>query len=150
MTETGRRRRRWPWVVLAVVLLLVGGPIAWRFRPLNATERKLVGIWASASSPVQKMRFTAARGFGNNLQNTASLDSGKECPSSHFTDFGTWTADSTEVTLDVQPIQPGPLDERVLIWFMRAFGFARAKIPITFEDADHLSFDDEPFVRVPE
>jgi len=42
-----KSRRRWPWAILAVVLLLVGGPIAWRFRPLNETERRLVGTWRS-------------------------------------------------------------------------------------------------------
>lgn len=46
MTETAPKRRHWRWVILACVLLLVGGPIAWQFRPLNATERRLVGSWS--------------------------------------------------------------------------------------------------------
>ncbi len=45
MTETGTKRRRWPWAVLATALVIVGGPIAYRFRPLNAAERALVGRW---------------------------------------------------------------------------------------------------------
>lgn len=45
VTETIPRRRRWPWVLLVVVLLLIGGPTAWRFRPMNATELALVGRW---------------------------------------------------------------------------------------------------------
>lgn len=48
MIETGdtlKKRRRWPWVALAFVLCLVGGPLAWQLRPLNATERALVGTW---------------------------------------------------------------------------------------------------------
>lgn len=45
MTETVRKRLRWPWMALAVVLLLVGGPIAWRFRPLNKSERRLLGTF---------------------------------------------------------------------------------------------------------
>ena len=44
MSETVRRRR-WPWVVLVTTLVIVGGPIAYRFRPLNAAERALVGRW---------------------------------------------------------------------------------------------------------
>lgn len=40
-----RKPRRWPWGVLVVLALSVGGPIAWRFRPLNAIEKTLVGRW---------------------------------------------------------------------------------------------------------
>jgi len=45
MSDTVKKPRRWPWIVLAAVLLLICGPIAWRTRPLNATERRLVGHW---------------------------------------------------------------------------------------------------------
>ncbi len=40
-----KKRRRWPWVVLVTTLVIVGGPLAYRFRPLNAAERALVGRW---------------------------------------------------------------------------------------------------------
>lgn len=45
MNETVKRRRRWPWGLAAVVLIVVGGPLAWRFRPLNQTERSIIGTW---------------------------------------------------------------------------------------------------------
>lgn len=45
MAEIAKKRRRWPWVVLAVCLLLAIGQVAWKFRPLNAVERPLVGRW---------------------------------------------------------------------------------------------------------
>ncbi len=47
MSDTVRKRRRWPWVVLAA-LLLISGPVAWQFRPLNQMELALVGKWRSA------------------------------------------------------------------------------------------------------
>lgn len=50
MPESIRTRRRWPWVVLATAILLIGGRVAWRFRPLNATERALVGRWANTEA----------------------------------------------------------------------------------------------------
>ena len=50
MPESIRTRRRWPWVVLATAILLIGGRVAWRFRPLNATERALVGRWGNAKA----------------------------------------------------------------------------------------------------
>lgn len=43
-------KRRWRWWIVGVVLLLVGSPIAWSFRPLNAVERRLVGQWRCPSS----------------------------------------------------------------------------------------------------
>ena len=53
MSEAAKRRCRWPWVVLAAVLLLVAGSITWRFRPLNATESALVGHWLDPAANVQ-------------------------------------------------------------------------------------------------
>lgn len=47
MMETVKRRRRWPWLILTVVLIAIGGPLAWRYRPLNAEEKRLVGTWSS-------------------------------------------------------------------------------------------------------
>lgn len=44
MMETAKSRRRWPWGILAV-LLLVAGSIGWRFRPMNPLEHRLVGTW---------------------------------------------------------------------------------------------------------
>jgi len=62
MNETVRKRRRWPWVVLAVVLLLIGGPIGWQLRPLTATERQLVGRWGPSTGVVM-YHFRADRRF---------------------------------------------------------------------------------------
>lgn len=45
MSEAVKKCQRWPWLALATVLLLVGGPLAWQFRPLNETERALIGKW---------------------------------------------------------------------------------------------------------
>lgn len=50
MTEIVKRRRRWPWVALVALVLLIGGPIAWRFRPLNTVERAFVGHWNDGST----------------------------------------------------------------------------------------------------
>ena len=45
MTETAMHRRRWPWLVLVAALILMGGAIAWRFRPVNTAESAFVGRW---------------------------------------------------------------------------------------------------------
>jgi len=62
LSETVKRRRRWPWWLLVTVLLLGSGWIAWRFRPLNATERTLVGRWESIDDG-SLYEFAASRRF---------------------------------------------------------------------------------------
>lgn len=62
MSVTVKKRRRWPWIVLAVVLLLVALPVAWRLRPLSATERSLVGRWKSTDG-VSSFHLSADRRF---------------------------------------------------------------------------------------
>lgn len=47
--------------MMTALLLLVGLPIAGRFRPLNATEWRLIGTWAFVSDGTQKMHFREDR-----------------------------------------------------------------------------------------
>lgn len=51
MAETSNKRRRWLWLILSVGLIFIGAPIAWRLRPLNALERRLVGKWQTFYGP---------------------------------------------------------------------------------------------------
>ena len=61
MADDLKKRRLWPYIAVALLLLFVGGPLAWLFRPLNATERKLVGTWLFVSDGTQRMQFRADR-----------------------------------------------------------------------------------------
>ena len=97
------------------------------------------------------MRFTTGRRFGNNLQSRVSLASGEEEHDyGNFQDFGTWRADSTGVMLDMDADAPRPWYHRIDVPFLRLLGFAHETIPFTFAGDDHLSFEGESFVRVPE
>ncbi len=60
--ETVRKRRRWLWVILGSLVLLIGGSIAWQLRPLNATERALVGRWSFVSHD-ESFEFRSDRYF---------------------------------------------------------------------------------------
>lgn len=69
MSDIVKRRHRWPWAILAVLLLLAGGPIAWRFRPLNAAETALVGEWRpELGVDRHEFLFTSDRRFTHRLQ----------------------------------------------------------------------------------
>jgi len=67
MSESVKKRRRWPWAILVAVLLLFSGPVAWSFRPLNATERALIGTWRlnayNGTSSSHRRCFRADRTF---------------------------------------------------------------------------------------
>lgn len=41
-----KRRRWWLWGVFVAGVLVVAAPVAWRYRPLNRTERQLLGTWS--------------------------------------------------------------------------------------------------------
>lgn len=55
------KRRRWPYVLAALAVLLVA-PFAWKLRPLTATERSLLGTWRYRAAPQPiLLRLTADR-----------------------------------------------------------------------------------------
>jgi len=68
MAETVKRRRRWPWGLLAALVLLIGCPVARRLRPLNAEERAVVGVWVAGRDPVRgidrhELTLSSSRSF---------------------------------------------------------------------------------------
>lgn len=94
MSETVKPRRRWPWRALAVVALVVGGLLAWRFRPLNGTERALVGKWKGDYGEVT---FRSNRRF----------EAGDEAFGEGPDETGTWSATEDQLLIDLDV--PGPL-----------------------------------------
>lgn len=99
MSEIAARRRRWPWGVISVIVLVVGVPLAWKFRPLNATERKLLGTWES--SPKNRLSFHADRRFylsGATPGDPVSEEAKSFIPPLEF--GGTWTASGNSLYRD--------------------------------------------------
>ena len=67
MVETAKRRR-WPWLVLAVLLLWGGAVAVQRLWPLSFDERRLLGTWVLAdsswgSAETTRITFTPDRRF---------------------------------------------------------------------------------------
>lgn len=153
MSETVTRRRRWPWVVLAVLLLLVAGPLAWKYRPLNATERKLVGAWAPVSEPNNRVRFMATHRVGRNSRSRVLLPTGGvEDDIRHFEEFASWTANSNELrlTLDTEFTGSVSLPFRIQFMCYRLLGLTAETTPISFEDENRLVVGRQVYVRVAE
>ncbi len=135
MIENVKKRRRWPWAILVVVLLLVGGAIAWQFRPLNAAELAIVGKWAMAepSGPIAHFR----------PDRSVFMD-GRE--------IAAWSASENSLSLKYRvSIRDNPTQKwsdrfwtyLTLLIFPRSF-------EVTWDGADHFSLDIGEFYRVQE
>lgn len=132
MTETvKKRRRRWPWVVLAAVLLLALGPKAWQLRPLNATERQLVGKWGHDPDHVVWDFHADRHAIGLGFR-------------------GTWSASSDVVTLRRYQfdIQAEDLLHRLTIFYRRLRYPVRNRL--TFEGPDRIVIGKFHIKRLPD
>jgi len=116
MSETVKNRRRWPWLVLFVLALLIGGPLAWRLRPLNSAERALLGEWYGAKASVRgravrgTVIFSADRRFLSRSGNGSYLNRGSwRVTASGLLDF---TTDSKA------PLRWADMPSALLSWFV--------------------------------
>ncbi len=132
-----RRRRRRPWLVLAVFLVQFGGQLVWKFRPLSTAERKLVGRW-EASDGRTFYRFEADRRFAA-LSRDPQLS---PIP-------GTWSATDASISIqhDDSASLPGrPLLERLVVRVYLLF------LPVTAEvrwyDPNHFELREYDFRRL--
>ncbi len=131
MTEIVKKRRRWPWAVLAVVVLFIGAPIAWQFRPLNSTERALVGRWQ------HPLGVDAIYQFGSNRRCTLTFPSSPP----NFAVHGSWSASDSQLQIAVNHItSPGFGDEP---WMSRLLStvFPQPARPLQIVGPDQISFD---------
>jgi hypothetical protein len=120
------RRRHF---VLLAVALLIGAPIAWRYRPLNETERKLVGTWSFLTS---ELTFNDDRTFDENFgeANFSLVD-------------GTWSATSDQIKFRTKNLDLGGTGFRSMIANLSAgLGFlsTHESTPIEFDGPDCLIF----------
>lgn len=119
MTERSKRRRRWPWIGLAVVLLCVSGSLAWRYRPLNRTERALLGKWrpdefSRTANPADRITLTADRRF------VWRMDDSGTAIRVPFT-YGCWSASNQGLFFKLDSPKPSSVADRIRNVVTRVF-----------------------------
>lgn len=134
MTETAKKRCRWPWFVLAAVLLLVAGTLAWQFRPLNATEQKLVGAWLCKFRG-QTYRFAENRRY-------QFIDSELDA-----TQEGSWKATDSSLVLRPDSDPESSLLDRAN-WFVAGLLYPKTST-LEWRSNDHLRAFGESLIRAP-
>lgn len=142
MAEIAKGRRRWPWWILAVVvLLLFGGPFAWRFRPLNAAERRMLGTWVDAEFPDTRFTFRPDR--------TSTRPGCDPAPDV----LGIWMC-SQDRLFQQDDYEAPQTPMAILKRWVRVDRWGRGASTdwqtLRFEDDSHIWIDDVPFVRVVE
>ena len=111
MLDHIRARRRWILFGTAVLLLMLGAPWAWRYRPMSARERALLGTWRlSSMSPSLCDEFTFTR---DRCFTARSVKSGWEVT-------GTWRGSANEVLM-FTPYPPLPIGWAVAEVYVRRF-----------------------------
>ncbi len=139
MSGTPMKRRRWPWIMLAAVVLFASPPLAWQYRPLNATERRLVGTWITPQTD-EIYVFTSDRRFRYSLGVR---------PRSTILE-GSWRCSGDRIDLHsdlghlVDSHDPG-----ITNWFRRIYQSLVARpagVPIRFE-ASTVDFGQGPYLR---
>ena len=106
MSDPAMKRRRWRNALVAIVLAIVGGGVAWIFRPLTETERALIGTW---SAPWGEITFQANRRY--------RLTEG--VPATGPASGGSWSAGSNR--LSICPDVNTPLQWNTLLFHARVF-----------------------------
>lgn len=151
-TTTGKRRR-WPWLLLAASLLLTGGSIEWRFRPLNSTERQLVGTWIHADGRDTRLQFSETRQFDGTAIRVLTDPLNRTVYIFEPVEGVRWTASENRIQLRLAGDAGAglPILTRLSIPFRNlVLGKNVVEMPLTIEGPDRIIVSDRLFVRVPE
>lgn len=134
MSERTKKRRGWKLGIASIGLLLVAGWCGWQFRPLNATERKLVGTWTVTREPLvlpdARTEFT--------LREDRVMLHFQPASGAPRQRVGTWSAADGKLSTVLDDNQPGgwfPILSRLKRWI---HGWGRQTRNIHFEDDDRF------------
>jgi len=151
MSESKRPRRWWPYVVLVMGLGLLGAPLAWKCRPLNETERQLVGSWAGLTDRSDVMRFRSDRRFDMTAMLETAKPDGTTDVLHALVDGGTWTASSCEIHLRIsQFAEDASWHERLSGMVDALWGSGRESASLQVETSDQVTIGGNSYVRIPD
>ena len=138
MSEAFKKRRRWRWVMAATILLLLVAVFGWRYRPLNSTERTLIGVWQEPEG-LGEFRFESNRRFVSSSNRNKEPDM-----------TGGWSASPGMLALG-SDVSLRNLTG--LAWGTAVKVYFKAKSPdpveIRMDGPDRFWLDGHEFVRVP-
>ncbi len=119
MTGRSKKRRLGAWIGLAVVLLCAIAPLVWRYRPLNQTERALLGTWkpdefSRTANPADRITLTADRRF------VWRMDDSGTAIRVPFT-YGCWSASNEGLFFKLDSPKPTSVADRIRNVVTRVF-----------------------------
>ena len=149
-------------VGVVLFVLVFTGAVAWNFRPLNDTERKLIGTWALRSDPRIRLMFNSYRDAHLRLTRGDRLKSrGETAPEggSPIIRLGTWSASETSMKVWRRSHRRGSLlwprerplsPEDQLTVATAGWGSRTEYRKIQFDDEESLRLDSDLYVRIQE
>lgn len=148
MNPVARKNRRWRWGLLAPALLVIAGPIAGRWRPLNATERTLVGTWSSGV-PGTKLQFSPDRRVDGEFYLKANR-LGE--PFALFVNGGTWSVAGDSIRIHRPRSVLSGIRQSGFLSFLQslATGSHLDVLTLRVEGPDQVAIEGQSLGRLPE
>jgi hypothetical protein len=141
-TPPPRRRFQRRYVVGLGVFAIIGGCVAWTFRPLNSTERRLAGI---LFSPGGKQGGFCLR----SNRRCMYLHPGQSGPPYEFVACGTWTATETQLLIDDKSMSISVTNWREFREQFRIWLNSTRTYSLEFASGHRILLNGEEFHRVP-
>lgn len=139
MTEIARKRRTWPWGLLAAALFIFIALAAWQYRPLNPTERQLVGTWQEIGSLESRLRYFPDRRFCSYaVYGKGEFDVGA---------LGSWSCTDSSL---IYRTEAGPVwSWSSPVWSLRRL-FLSDTLNLRFDENGHIWIGPVELVQVPD
>lgn len=139
--------RRWWWGVLLLLVAIPAVRVAWHYRPLNAAERRMVGIWkfrvTQGMEPPAEILLTLTGNRRFKMSMVDAIEEGEEAEPG----YGSWSSTWTELSVR----NDGEAWSWALIrWMADELMAGRnpfsgtASVPLEFVDGDHVTFGPVP------
>lgn len=134
-------RRRWWWGMVLLLAAIPAARVAWQHRPLNAAERRLVGIW----------KFRVTRGTEPTKEILITLTANRRFMMSAAEDiepgYGSWSGTGTTLSVrnDGEPWSWAYVRSMANELLARRNPFSETmSYPLELQGDDHIKFGPDP------